>query len=129
MIRFLVNAAAYMAAAAVGLIVADLLIDDFHISYPLGFLTAVLLFGVIQAVITPFFASMTEKNASVLTGVVGLITALVSLIVTELLTDGLEIDGVLTWLAGAAIVWLASMGAGFLLKVTVVKRVVEDVRD
>lgn len=129
MIRFLVNAAVYMAAAALGLIVADVVVDDFHISYPTGFLTAVLLFGVIQAVITPFFASITEKNASLLTGLVGFISALVSLIVTEALTDGLQIDGVLTWLAGAAIVWLASMCAGFLLRVTVAKKLLNEVRD
>ncbi len=129
MIRFLVNAAVYMAAAALGLIVADVVIDDFHISYPTGFVTAALIFGIIQAVITPFFASITEKNASVLTGGVGLFSALIALIATEAITDGLEVSGAVTWLAGALVVWLASMCAGFLLKVTVAKKVISGVRD
>jgi len=68
MIRFLVNTAVYMAAAAIGLVVADIILADVSIEYPVAFVTAALLFGLIQALITPLFAQITERNASVLTG-------------------------------------------------------------
>ena len=42
-------------------------------------------------------------------------TMLVSLIVTDLLTDGLSISGVTTWILAALIVWLAALVAALLL--------------
>jgi uncharacterized membrane protein YvlD (DUF360 family) len=128
-IRFLVNTAVYMAAAAIGLLVADLALDKMSIDYPMGFLTAALLFGVIQALITPFMAKVTEKRASMLTGGVGLFSALIALVGTAFITEGLSIDGIVTWVLAALVIWLASMFAGFILKVTVAKRFVEEIRD
>jgi hypothetical protein len=34
-----------------------------------------------------------------------------------------------TWVLAALVIWLASMFAGFILKVTVAKRFVEEIRD
>ena len=42
---------------------------------------------------------------------------------------GVSISGVGGWLAAAILIWLASMLAGFILKVTIAKRIIEDVRD
>jgi uncharacterized membrane protein YvlD (DUF360 family) len=129
MIRFLVNFAVYMAAAAIGLVVADIVLDGLSLSYPVGFLIVVVLFGLIQAIIEPLFQSITEKNAEMLTGAVGLISALVALLVTSTISDNLTIDGVSTLFLAALVVWLASMFAGFILKVTVAKRFIQEVRD
>lgn len=129
MIRFLVNTAVYMAAAAIGLLVADLLVDDLSVVYPIGFITAALLFGLIQAVLSPFFEKITAQNATMLTGGVGLFSALVALAVTASIADGLTIDGLGSWLVAGLVIWLASMLAGFLLKVTVAKKVIGKVRD
>jgi len=129
MIRFLVNTAVYMAAAAIGLIVADVVLDGLSIVYPIGFVVAALLFGLIQALLTPFFESITEKNASVLTGAVGLFSAFVALFITAAISDNITVDGLTTWFLAALIIWLASMAAAFILKLTVAKKVIKEVRD
>jgi uncharacterized membrane protein YvlD (DUF360 family) len=129
MIRFLVNTAVYMAAAAIGLLVADIVIDDLSVTYPVGFITAALLFGLMQAVLAPFFEKVTRENASILTGGVGLFSALVALFLTASISDELSINGLATWFIAALVIWLASMLAGFLLKVTVAKKVIREIRD
>lgn len=129
MIRFLVNFAVYMAAAAIGLLVADIALDGLSINYPIGFLIAAVLFGLIQAIIQPLFQSVTEKNADMLTGAVGLLSALVALLVTATISDNLTVEGASTWLLAALVIWLASMFAGFILKVTIAKRFIQNVRD
>ena len=129
MIRFLVNFAVYMAAAAIGLLVADIVLDDLSINYPVGFLIAAVLFGLIQAIIEPLMASITQKNAQMLTGGVGLFSALIALFVTATISDNISVDGVTGWFLSALIIWLASMFAGFILKVTIAKRFIQQVRD
>jgi uncharacterized membrane protein YvlD (DUF360 family) len=129
MLRFLVNTAVYMAAAAIGLLVADVVIDDLSVTYPVGFITAALLFGLMQAVLSPFFEKVTRENASILTGGVGLFSALVALFLTATISDELTINGLATWFIAALVIWLASMLAGFLLKVTVAKKVIKEIRD
>ena len=129
MVRFLINLAVYMAAAAIGLFVADIALDGVSITYPVAFLWVVILFGLIQAILAPFFQSITEKNADMLTGAVGLISALVALIVTSAISDGISVDGLTNWFLAALIIWLASMVAGFILKATIAKRFIQQVRD
>lgn len=129
MLRFLVNVGVYMAAAAIGLFVADVLLGDLSVVYPIGFVTAALIFGVIQALLTPFFEKVTRENASVLTGGVGLFSALVALLITATISDSLSVTGLVGWFVSALVIWLASMAAGFLLKVTVAKRVLGEIRD
>ena len=129
MVSFLVNLWVYMAAAAIGLLVADVLLESVSISYPSAFLIAALLFGVIQALISPLLTQVAERNASALTGAVGIVSALIALIVTSLLTSGLSITGLSGWVLAAVVVWLASMIAGFLLGLVVAKKVVKEVRD
>jgi uncharacterized membrane protein YvlD (DUF360 family) len=129
MVRFLVNLCVYMAAAAIGLLVADVLLESVTIEYPTAFLTAALLFGVIQALISPLLTQVTERNASALTGGVGILSALIALIVTSAVNSGFEITGLSGWLGAAVIVWLASMIAGFILGLVVAKKVIKEVRD
>ena len=129
MIRFLVNAVVFMVAAAIGILVADIALDDMSVEYPVAFVVAALIFGVLSAIIEPLLGSITRRSAEVFTGGVGLFTALIALALTSLIVGGLTLTGFATWLAAAVIVWLASMIAGFVLKVTVAKRFVETVRD
>lgn len=129
MVRFLVNAAVYMVAAAIGLLVADAALGDLTVEYPSGFVVAVLVFGVTQAIITPFVESVTEKGAAVLGGAVGLISAFVALFVTAVVTGGLSLGGLSTWFVAALIVWLVSLVATLILTLTVAKRFVKQVRD
>ena len=42
-------------------------------------------------------------------GVVALVSTYVVLLVTDLVSDGLQIEGVTTWILATLIVWLATM--------------------
>ncbi|MCU0283662.1 MAG: phage holin family protein [Candidatus Nanopelagicales bacterium] len=131
MLRFIVNTLVYFAAAAIGLFVADMVLDEqsFSITYPLGFLLAAIIFALIQAILTPLFTSLADKYASMLAGATSLISALVALVITATISDDLTVNGFWTWFAAALIIWLASLVATLILKVTVVKKVVREVRD
>jgi uncharacterized membrane protein YvlD (DUF360 family) len=115
-IRLVVRTAILLAANAVGLLVANALLDRMGLNFS-GFLIAVVIFTITLALLTPFLASMMRRNqsSSSALGGVSLIAALAALIVTDLISDGLEIDGIGTWLAAAVIVWAASLLAAFIL--------------
>lgn len=114
MIRLLVRTGVLLAANAVGLIVASLVLDGMELDVA-GFLVAVVLYTVVLALLQPFLASQLRRRDSSALGGVALIAALASLIVTDLVSDGLSIDGVGTWIAAAVIVWAGSLLAAFLL--------------
>ncbi|GEP70621.1 phage holin family protein [Cellulomonas soli] len=124
MIRFLVSAALFLAAAAIGLLVANAVLDDFSVTAA-SFVWVVVIFALLQAVLAPFFLKTTRKNAPALVGATGLIATYVALIATNVLTDGLSISGLTTWLLAGIIVWLATMLAAFLLPLVFVKKAVD----
>jgi uncharacterized membrane protein YvlD (DUF360 family) len=128
MIRFLISTAIYLAAAAIGLLIASLVLDGVTID-GLSFFMVALIFGVLQAVLSPFFTKMTHNNARALSGAAGLITTFVALLITDLVSDGLTIEGASTWLWATLIVWLGTMIAAFILPLIFVKRAVEERRD
>jgi hypothetical protein len=129
MIRFLVRAAIFLVSAAVGLLVTAWLVDGFDVSAG-GFVTAVVLFAVIQSVLAPFIAKVTAQNASALLGGVGLLSTFVALWLTALLGDSLTIDGgATTWIAATVIVWLATALATLLLPLILVKAGIEAARN
>ena len=77
----------------------------------------------------PFLVSQLRRGAPGVLGGVALIATLVSLIVTDLLSDGFSIDGVGTWIAATVIVWLGSLLAAFILPYLGLKKYLEDRRD
>jgi hypothetical protein len=129
MIRFLIRTAVFLVSAAVGLLVTAWLVDGFDVSAG-GFLTAVVLFAVIQSVLAPFIAKVTARNASALLGGVGLLSTFVALWLTTLLGDSLTIDGgATTWLAATVIVWLATALATLLIPLVLVAAGIEAARE
>ena len=94
-----------------------------------SFIFVVLIFAVIQALLAPLFTNMSERNAPALTGGVGLITTFIALLVTDLISDGLSIDGVSSWVLATLIVWIATMIAAFVLPLLLVKKAVNERRD
>lgn len=125
MIRLLVRTAVLLVANAVGLIVASLVLDGFDIDVT-GFIIAVVIFTVVLALMQPFLASSLRRRGSSALGGVSLIATLVSLIVTDLISDGLSIDGLGTWIAAAVIIWAASLLAAFILPYLGLKKYLED---
>ena len=58
-----------------------------------------------------------------------LLATLVALIVTDLVSDGLTIDGAGTWIAATVIVWLAALLAAFILPFLGLRKFMEERRD
>ena len=127
MIRLLVRTLIAVAANAIGLIVAAAVLDGFHVNAA-SFVVAVVIFTVVFAVLTPFLAVQLRRLGNGAIGATALIATLVSLIVTDLLSDGFSISGVGTWIAAAVIVWLAALVATFVLPFLGLKKYLEERR-
>jgi hypothetical protein len=127
MIRFLVRTAILVVANAVGLLVAAAVLDDMILNAS-GFIWAVVIFTIAVALMTPFLANVLRKQQSAALGGVALIATLVSLIITDLISDGLTIEGIWTWVLAAVIVWAASLLAAFILPYLGLKKYLEERR-
>jgi len=127
MIRFLIRTAVFFASALIGLFVADMILPDLSVAGE-SYLMVAIIFALIQALISPLMFKTVHRNASAFTGGVGLISTLVALIATAILTSGLTITGLTTWILAALIVWLAGAIAAFLLPLIFVKRTVQERR-
>lgn len=127
MIRFLIRTAVFFASALIGLFVADMILADLSVTGE-SYIMVAIIFALIQALISPLMFKTVHRNASAFTGGVGLISTLVALIATTILTSGLTITGLTTWILAALIVWLAGAIAAFILPLIFVKRTVQERR-
>jgi uncharacterized membrane protein YvlD (DUF360 family) len=126
-IRFVVRTLIALVANAIGLIVAAIVLDDVHLDAT-SFVVAVVIFTVVFALLQPFLAVQLRRMGPGMLGTVSLVATLVSLIVTDLLSDGLSISGVLTWILAALIVWLAALAAALLLPFLGLKKYLDERR-
>lgn len=129
MVRLLIRIVIRLVANALGLIVAWLLLKDdgFHIDGA-AFVVAVLIFTVVEVVADPLITSIALRSAPALRGGVALVTTFVGLVITDVLSKGLSINGVKTWVLATFIVWLAALLAGLILPLFVVKKAVDERR-
>ena len=108
---------------------ASLVLDGFDIDVT-SFFLAVVIFTIALALMTPFLASVLRRNrssASALGGV-ALIATFVALLLADILSDGLSISGIGTWIAATVIVWLASLLAVFILPYLGLKKYLQENR-
>jgi len=126
-LRLIVSFAIHLVANAVGLLVANLVLDDLTIEAG-PFLWAVLIFTVVETFAGPLIMKIALQNAKGLMGGIALVVTFVGLLVTEIIADGFDINGVSTWIAATVIVWFAAMLAGLIIPVILVKRGVESAR-
>jgi putative membrane protein len=127
-IRLIVRTLIVVAANAVGLIVAAAVLDGMHMNVG-SFFVAVIIFTVVAALLQPFLAAQFRRSAPAALGGVALIATFVSLVVTDLLSDGFSINGVGTWIAATVIVWVVALLAAFILPFLGLKRFLEKRRD
>lgn len=127
MIRFIVRTVVLLLANAVGLIVASLVLNGVALNFS-GFILAVIIFTVVVGLMTPFMAAQFRRRNSSAIGGVALIATLISLIVTDLVSSGLEISGIGNWLLAAVIVWAAALLAAFILPFLGLKKYMEEKR-
>jgi putative membrane protein len=120
-IRLILAAILYLVANAVGLIVAAAILDDMSLDTS-GFILAVLIFTGVEVLITPLIQKMALRRSSALVGGSALIASLIGLIVTDVISDGMEIRGAVTWLLATVIVWAAALIAGLILPAVFLKK-------
>jgi uncharacterized membrane protein YvlD (DUF360 family) len=113
-IRLIVRTAIALVANAVGLVVASLVLDGVDIDVT-SFIVAVVIFTIVFALMQPFLAVQLRRAGPAVLGGVALIATLVSLVVTDLVSDGLSISGIGTWIAATVIVWVVALLAAFIL--------------
>lgn len=130
MVRLIFRTIIVLLGNAVGLIVASLVFDDFEIDVA-GFVLALIIFTVTVALLTPFLESTLRRNqsASAALGGVSLISTFIALLVTDLLSDGVSISGIGTWIGATVVVWLGSLIAVFVLPFLGLRKFLEERRD
>jgi len=131
-ITFLFRSLLYLVSAGLGLIVADLLLEGFQIkwSHWWGFVLCIVIFAVLQSVLSPWVAKLADRYAPVLMGGIGIFSTLIALIIVVLLPiDGFGIDGIAAWLLGAVVVWLVTAIGSVLLPMVFLKKKVQKARE
>lgn len=121
MIRFLLRIAIFLGSAAIGLLVAWKLVPGVELQ-PRGFITAVVIFTVAQGILSPFFMKMANRYASAFLGGIGLVSTFVALILASVLTHGLSIRGIGSWIAATVLVWLVTAVATVVLPMLLLKK-------
>jgi putative membrane protein len=124
MIRWLLSIVVHLAANAVGLLVAAAVLEGMTVSGT-AFVIALGIFTVVQAVVGPMIRQAAVRNATPLIGGTALVVTFLGLLVTSLISDGLSIEGVSTWVLATVVVWLAALLATLVLPLLVVRKGVE----
>jgi len=114
MVRSLIRLGLTLLGNALGLWIASLVLDDMDVG-GVAFVIAVVIFTVLMAVLQPFIAKMAREHAASLQSGTALVTTFVSLVLTALISDGLTINGAITWILATVIVWLGALLAGIVL--------------
>lgn len=101
------RAVALPASWAIGLLTAAWIVPEVSLSVQ-GFIAAVAVFAVTQAIVSLQIMKLPHQYASLLLGGSGLALTIVALILASVLTRGLTIDGMASWLATTGVVWLVT---------------------
>jgi len=114
MLKFFARMALSLLANALALLVASVLLTGFAIN-GLAFVVAVFIFTASTTILEPLITKIATQNAPYLLGGIALVTTFVGLLVTMLITDGLRITGIGTWVMATLITWLATVVGSLIL--------------
>src|SRR5579884_1035960 len=103
-----------LASWAIGLLVAAWVVPRVSLSVS-GFIVAVVIFAVAQAVLSWWILKLPRAYASLLMGSTGLALTLLALILASEFTAGLSIRGAASWVAATLVVWLVTTVGAVLL--------------
>jgi uncharacterized membrane protein YvlD (DUF360 family) len=112
--RFFMGWLLSLALAAIALVLCGILLDGFQIQWPWGYIWAVVIFAILNAIFPAMVQKLLRKGADSLTALTGLVSAFLALLGTVLITNifdiqGLSISGVSTWVLATLIIWVLSM--------------------
>jgi hypothetical protein len=105
--QILLRAIVLLGSWAIGLLVAAWVVPHVSVSAS-GFIVAVVLFSVTQAILSLLILKLPRGYASLLLGGAGLVLTLVALSLASVLTHGLTIGGTPSWIAATIVVWLVT---------------------
>jgi len=132
MFTLVLRALIFVVSAALGLIVADLILPGLRIDWSSwwGFVLAVVIFAVLQSVLTPWAAKVARRNAPALLGGIGIVSTFIALLIVVLIPGaGLTIGSPWwTWLVAPMIVWVVTALATVFLPALFIKKKVVDRR-
>jgi uncharacterized membrane protein YvlD (DUF360 family) len=107
-VRWLIRIGLSLGANAVALAIAAIVLKQFEITGA-SFVVSVVIFSIASLILRPLVVWGVMKLVRPLLGVVGLISTWVILLVTDIVSDGIQIEGIGTWIAATVIVWLGSV--------------------
>jgi putative membrane protein len=125
MIRLLIRIGVALLGAAIGLIVGAVVLDDMTLDGA-AFLLAIVIFVVLTAVLEPLIEKIGDEHVSLIATFSSLITTFLALLITELVSDGLNISGASTWVFATLIVWACTALATWILLRMFIKNVREN---
>lgn len=96
------------AANAITLLIAAAILDRFEIN-AVPFIVAVVIFTAAIVLLKPVVESLAGKYAQGVTWAAGLVTTYVALLLADIFSEGIEIEGIGTWLLATVIVWLGTV--------------------
>lgn len=121
MIRLLASLTLSILSNALGLLAAAILVDGFSID-GVSFVIAVLIFSLATTILGPLITKVALTSAPFLMGGIALVTTFVGLLITDLVSSGISINGVSTWLFATLIVWVFSLIGSVLLPLIIFKK-------
>ena len=113
--QILLRAVVLLGSWAIGLLVAAWVVPGVSLSLS-GFIVAVVVFSVAQAILSLLILKLPHGYASLLLGArgglllggTGLALTIVALSLASVLTHGLTIRGIASWVAATVVVWLVT---------------------
>lgn len=124
MIRFLAQITLILLANAAGIIIATIVLPGFTIN-TIGFITSVVFFTTVELLFERFVAKVALQYVPALRGGIALVTTFVGLLLTNIWTSGLEIQGISTWLLAPMIIWLTVVIMGTVLPMVLFKDILQ----
>jgi hypothetical protein len=121
MVRLLVSLVLALLANTVGIFVASILLSGFSIS-GVAFVIAVAIFTLVEVIADPLITKIALTNVPALRGGVALVTTFVGLLITSIVSSGISISGLSTWVLAPLIVWLFALIATLVIPLFLFKK-------
>jgi hypothetical protein len=118
--QIVLRAVVLLGSWAVGLLVAASVVPRVSVSVS-GFIVAVVLFSLAQAILSLLILKLPHGYASLLLGGTGLVLTFVALSLASAFTHGLTIRGTASWIAATIVVWLVTTVGAISLPETLVR--------
>ncbi|MBM9461885.1 phage holin family protein [Aeromicrobium sp. YIM 150415] len=128
MARLAVMIGVYLGSAALGLLAAAVAVDGFRVRV-FGFVTTVVIYAIVQGLVTPWLSRVAAERARYLVGLTGLGATVIALVIASWFGRALWISGLSAWAWGALVVWIVSSIAAIALPRLLVALGVEAARD